>query len=423
MATIRPTHEGQTAYRPLSPLLLLLLAISAGIGVASLYYIQPMLGVLGPDIGASGRTVGWLPTLTQLGYAAGILFLAPLGDRYDRKRIILIKAVLLSVALLSSGMAPSSGALLAASFAIALSATLAQDIVPAAAVLSQPHQRGKTVGTVMTGLLLGILLSRVISGFVADHFGWRTMFHAAAFAVLVLAVILWRGLPSFAPTTRLPYAALLASIGQLWRKHPALRLAAWSQGMLSLAFSAFWSTLAIMLHGQPFNLGPSAAGAFGIAGAVGALAAPVAGRMADRHGPGVVSKAGAGLTALSFAAMVLMPSLPATGALWLLGLSTVGFDLGIQVALISHQTIVYGLDPAARSRLNAVLMVGVFVGMAIGGVLGSLALANFGWLGVTAVGTCAALLALALRWRATGAAAHALSDHVDDAGRSGLSAG
>ncbi|CAM3623980.1 MFS transporter [Bordetella sputigena] len=404
MTAIHSAHEHEPGARPLSGALLLLLAIAAGLSVASLYYVQPMLGVLAPAIGASDRTVGWLPTLTQLGYAAGILFLAPLGDRYDRKKIILVKAVILSLALLSSGVAPSIAALLGASFIIGLSATMAQDIVPAAAHLAQPHQRGKTVGTVMTGLLLGILMSRVVSGIVAEHFGWRAMFYAASGAVLLLGLILWRGLPAFAPTTELPYAALLRSVGQLWLRHPTLRLATLSQGLLSLAFSAFWSTLAIMLHGQPFNMGPGVAGAFGIAGAVGALAAPVAGRMADRRGPAVVSRVGAGLTTLSFAAMALMPTLPPSGALWLLGASTVGFDLGIQIALISHQTIVYGIDQAARSRLNAVLMVGVFVGMALGGALASVALANFGWLGVTIVATTAALLALLLRLRAGRAA-------------------
>ncbi|ARP81730.1 MFS transporter [Bordetella genomosp. 8] len=408
MTAIPSAHERDI--RPMSGTLLLLLAVAAGLSVASLYYVQPMLGVLAPAIGASDRSVGFLPTLTQLGYAAGILFLAPLGDRYDRKKIILVKAAILSLALLSSGVAPSIAALLAASFIIGLSATMAQDIVPAAAHLARPEQRGKTVGTVMTGLLLGILMSRVVSGIVAEQFGWRAMFYVAAAAVLLLGLTLWRGLPAFAPTTQLPYGALLRSVGELWRKHPTLRLATLSQGLLSLAFSAFWSTLAIMLHGEPFNMGPGVAGAFGIAGAVGALAAPLAGRMADRRGPAMVSRVGAGLTTLSFAAMALMPMLPPSGALWLLGASTVGFDLGIQIALISHQTIVYGIDHAARSRLNAVLMVGVFVGMALGGALASMALANFGWTGVTFVATGAALLALLLRLRAAAAVRLAVRD-------------
>ncbi|WP_445657982.1 MFS transporter [Achromobacter sp. NCFB-sbj8-Ac1-l] len=392
-----PDAHTPTAPQELSARLVLLLAIGAGLAVASLYYNQPMLGILGADLHASAAELGWIPTLTQLGYAFGILALAPLGDRYNRKRIVLMKVAALAAALLSAALAPSAGVLLAASFAIGLSATLAQDIVPAAATLAPPAHRGRIVGTVMTGLLLGILLSRVISGLVAQQLGWRAMFLAAAASILALGVALWRGLPAFAPTTQLPYTELLRSLGRLWRQHGELRRASIAQGLLSLGFSAFWSTLAVMLHGEPFHLGSAAAGAFGLAGAAGALAAPLAGRYADRRGAHAVSRLGAALTALSFAVMVLLPLLSPQSGLWLLAASTIGFDLGIQVALIAHQSIVYGIDPAARSRLNAVLMVSVFIGMAAGGALGSLALANWGWTGVTVVATVAAVGALMLR--------------------------
>ncbi|WP_025139879.1 MFS transporter [Achromobacter sp. DH1f] len=392
-----PDAHAHPAPQELSARLVLLLAIGAGLAVASLYYNQPMLGILGADLHASAAELGWIPTLTQLGYAFGILTLAPLGDRYNRKRIVLMKVAALAAALLLAGVAPSAGVLLAASFTIGLSATLAQDIVPAAATLAPPAHRGRIVGTVMTGLLLGILLSRVISGLVAEQLGWRAMFLAAAVSILALGGALWRGLPAFAPTTQLPYTELLRSLGRLWRQHGELRRAAIAQGLLSLGFSAFWSTLAVMLHGAPYHLGSAAAGAFGLAGAAGALAAPLAGRHADRRGPHAVSRLGAALTALSFAVMALLPLLSPQSGLWLLAASTIGFDLGIQVALIAHQSIVYGIDPAARSRLNAVLMVSVFIGMAAGGALGSLALANWGWLGVTGVATLAASGALLLR--------------------------
>nr|WP_315528585.1 MFS transporter [uncultured Achromobacter sp.] len=391
--------SSRTSSSPLSRGLVLLLAVGAGLSVASLYYSQPMLGVLGADIHASAETLGWIPTLTQLGYAFGILMLAPLGDRHDRKRIILIKAAVLSLALLAAAVSPSIGVLLAASFVVGLSATLAQDIVPAAAHLAPAEARGKTVGTVMTGLLLGILLSRVVSGFVAEQFGWRAMFVAAAVTIVALGVALSRGLPRFVPSTQLAYRALLGSLATLWRQHPGLRRAAIAQGLLSLGFSAFWSTLAVMLHGAPFHLGAGAAGAFGLAGAAGALAAPLAGRVADTRGPMAVASLGAGLTMVSFAAMLLLPLLSPHAALWLIAGSAVGFDLGIQTSLIAHQSIVYGIDPAARSRLNAILMTGVFIGMAAGGALGSLALAHWGWTGVTLVAASAAAVALALRLR------------------------
>ena len=381
----------------LPPALTLLLASGAGFGVAALYYAQPMLGVLGADIGASDRLVGFVPTLTQLGYALGILLLAPLGDRYDRRRIILIKAAVLCAALLLAGAAPSIAMLLAASLVIGLSATLAQDIVPAAATLAPETHRGKVVGTVMTGLLLGILLSRVVSGFVAEHFGWRSMFVAAAASIALIGAAAWRGLPRFRPTTHLAYGALLGSLGKLWRKHGALRRAALAQGLLSVGFSAFWSTLAVMLHGAPFHLGSAAAGAFGLAGAAGALAAPIAGRIADRRGPELVTRLGAGLVVLSFALMALSPLLMPHARLGLLVASAIGFDLGLQAALIAHQTIVYSIDPGARSRLNAVLFTGTFIGMAAGSAIGALALAQWGWMGVTVLATVSALGALAVR--------------------------
>ncbi|URI07081.1 MFS transporter [Aquincola tertiaricarbonis] len=402
MSTIHATHATPAtpaATAPLSTGLVALLAGAAGLSVASLYYSQPMLGVLGPDIGASERAVGGIPMLTQLGYALGIGLLAPLGDRYDRRRIIVIKAGLLALALLVAGAAPSVGWLLAASLAIGLTATLAQDVVPAAATLAPEAHRGKVVGTVMTGLLGGILLSRVVSGFVAEHFGWRVVFIAAALSIVAVGAAVWRGLPRFRPTTQLGYGALLGSLAKLWRRHPALRRAAWAQGLLSVGFSAFWSTLAVMLHGAPFHLGSAAAGAFGLAGAAGALAAPLAGRLADRSGPAHVTRLGAGLVSVSFASMALLPLLPPAAQLWALGLAALGFDLGIQATLVAHQTIVYGIEPGARSRLNAVLFVGVFVGMAAGAALGSLALAQWGWAGVTALATASGLTALSVRWR------------------------
>jgi predicted MFS family arabinose efflux permease len=385
----------------LTPLLILLLAMSAGLSVASLYYSQPMLGVLGADIGAASRSIGLVPTLTQLGYALGILLLAPLGDRYDRRRIILVKSGVLLLALLAAGLAPSIHWLLLASLVIGLAATLAQDIVPAAATLASAEQRGRVVGTVMTGLLLGILLSRVVSGVVAELFGWRSMFVIAALSILAVAYTAWRHMQAARPATNLSYVALLASLLDLWRAHPTLRRAALAQGLLALSFSAFWSTLAVMLHGEPFHLGSAAAGAFGLAGAAGALVAPLAGHLADRRGPGLVTRLGAALTTLAFAGLTAAWLWAPSGAqLALLAIGTLLFDLGVQATLIAHQTQVYQIDPGARSRLNAVLFVGMFSGMASGAVLGSLLLASWGWAAVMGMATLSAAGALGVRLRA-----------------------
>jgi predicted MFS family arabinose efflux permease len=384
----------------LSTPLTFLLAGATGLTVAALYYSQPTLGVLAGDLHASPREIGWIPTLTQLGYALGLLLLAPLGDRFDRRNIILLKAAILCAALLLTGFAPGLGVLLVASLLVGLFATVAQDIVPAAATLAPAHERGKVVGTVMTGLLMGILLSRVVSGFVAENFGWRSVFVAAAASVAVLAVVLAKGLPRFAPTTSHPYPELLKSLLHLWVEYPKLRQAALAQGLLALGFSAFWSTLAVMLHEAPFHLGSAAAGAFGLAGAAGALAAPYAGRLADRHGPAWVLRISCGVAAVSFASMLLMPLLPVQGQLVLLAVATLGFDLGVQASLISHQTIVFGIAPEARSRLNAVLMTCMFIGMSVGGLLGAQALASWGWTGVVLLATMASAAALMVRLKA-----------------------
>ncbi|WP_028536476.1 MFS transporter [Paludibacterium yongneupense] len=376
----------------LSSSLIMLLAGGAGLAVASLYYAQPMLGILAHDFHATPSAIGLVPTLTQLGYAAGILLLAPLGDRYDRRSIIVGKALALAFALALAALAPGLGVLCIASVAIGLAATLAQDLVPAAAALAPEARRGKTVGTVMTGLLTGILLSRVISGTLAQSFGWRITFVAAAASIAVLALLLARRLPRFAATTSLSYTALLGSLLTLWRRYPALRRAAWAQGLLSAAFSAFWSTLAVMLQHAPYHLGAAAAGAFGLAGAAGALAAPLAGHVADRRGSEGVVRAGAALVLVSFLAMAFGPH-----GLWLIAAATVLFDLGIQASLIAHQSQIYGLEPAARSRLNAVLVGAMFVGMAAGAAIGSQVLDHGGWSALCLSAALAALAALGVR--------------------------
>ncbi|EKN3488295.1 MFS transporter [Yersinia enterocolitica] len=390
------THT-ESAEKTLSGSKVLMLATGAGLSVASIYYSQPLLGVMGSDLHASVGVVGLVPTLTQIGYALGILLLAPLGDRHDRRIIILLKGILLTAALLFSGFVPGINALLVTSFVIGIAATMAQDIVPASATLVSAAQRGKTVGTVMTGLLLGILLSRVLSGFVAEYFGWRSLYMGAALSVIIITLVIWRSLPRVPATSALSYPALLASMSHLWLQFKDLRRAALSQALLSVGFSAFWSTLAVMLQ-DTYHLGSAVAGAFGLAGAAGALAAPLAGSLADRRGPQVVTLIGASLATLSFAALFLLPLLPFHLQIGLIVLSAIGFDFGVQATLVAHQTIIYSLEPAARSRLNALLFTCVFIGMAVGSALGSLMLEKMGWDGVVALITLAGAASLAVRW-------------------------
>ncbi|GAB7541421.1 MFS transporter [Cupriavidus sp. 8B] len=336
----------------------MLLAAAAGLPVASLYFSQGLLGVLADDIGASGSTIGLVPTLLQLGYAAGILLLAPLGERFDRRRIIVLKATALTLALLPGALSPGIGMLLVASACIGFTATMAQDVVPAAATLAPDRHRGKVVGTVMTGLLMGMLLSRAVGGFAAEHHGWHAMFYMAAASIALIGVACWRKLPRFLPTARMSYLSLLASLLKLWRQYGDLRRATLAQGFLSLGFSAFWSTLSVMLHAAPFHLNGTSAGASGLAGAAGALAAPLAGRVSDKRGPELVTRLGATLTAAAFGAMLFSPLLAPFAQLALIAICAILFDLGAQISLVARQTITYDVDPGARSRLNAVLFVG-----------------------------------------------------------------
>jgi predicted MFS family arabinose efflux permease len=397
MSAALTSHASTPAPAPapsLSNALTFLLALATGLAVASIYYVQPLLGLLSTQFGVGSAGIGLLPTLTQLGYAAAILLLSPLGDRFDRRRIILVKAAALVVALLLAALAPSFAALSLASVGIGLMGTLAQDLVPAAATLAPEAERGRRVGQVMTGLLLGILLSRVASGSLAAIAGWRAVYATAAVAVALLIPLLWRALPRFVPASTASYPALLRSMGALWRRHPSLRRATLTQALLSLAFSAFWSTLALVLAGPEFAQGSAVAGAFGLAGAAGALAAPLAGGLADRRGPQAVIRVGALLVFVAFAVQTVMPA-----SLLLLVAVAVLFDLGVQAALVSHQSLIYSLDPASRSRLNAVLVSGMFVGMASGAALGSALLAHWGWRAVPALGAVAALGALAIARR------------------------
>lgn len=384
----------------LSRALVMLLAISTGVSVASIYYCQPLLSVIGASLHAPASSLALIPTLTQLGYAAGILLLAPLGDRYDRKKVILLMSGALLVSLILAALAQTSTTMLIASFLVGIAATVAQQLVPAAATLAPEESRGKTVGKVMTGLLLGILLSRVVSGIVAEAFGWRAVFVTAGISMVAVVIALWKYLPQFTPTSDLPYRRLIASLGELWVQHRSLRFAAAAQGLVALAFSAFWSTLSLLLSPAPFHFGTAAVGTFGLAGVAGALAAPLAGSIADRRGPGIVTKLGSGLVAISFVLMALV-HLPHVGLqIFFLALTAIAFDLGVQATLIAHQSIIYSIDPQSRSRLNAILLFGVFVGMSSGSAIAGVLIPRFGWNAVPVLAAIAGGLAWTLRMRA-----------------------
>jgi predicted MFS family arabinose efflux permease len=368
--------------------LLLLLATIAGVAVANIYYNQPLLDNLRESFPHGAAWVGAVPAVTQLGYAAGMLLLAPLGDRFDRRRLMLLQIAAMCVALVIAAAAPNLAVLIGASLAIGVLATIAQQAVPFAAELAPPAGRGQAVGTVMSGLLLGILLARTAAGFIAEYFGWRAVFGASVVALLVVAVLIWIRLPKSKPTSSLPYGKLMVSMWHLILEHPGLREASVTGACMFAAFSIFWSVLTLLLAGAPFHFGPQAAGLFGIVGAAGALAAPLAGKSSDRRGPRAVISLSIVLVAVSF----VIFGVSGTSIAGLV-VGVIILDIGVQAAQISNQSRIYALSPEARSRVNTVYMVAYFIGGAAGSAVGAVVWPWFGWVGVSAAGLAFAGLA------------------------------
>jgi predicted MFS family arabinose efflux permease len=365
------------------------MAAAAGLAVANIYYNQPMLEVIERDL--PGAATAAIPTATQLGYAAGLILLVPLGDIVERRNLIVTHFVALAAVLILAAIAPSGAALALASLAIGALAAVAQQLVPFAAHLAGPEKRGAAVGLVLSGLLTGILLSRTLAGFVATHAGWREMFWLAVPLALAAALVLRFVLPRSAPESTMPYGTALRSMIALWLEFPVLRRAAFTQAALFGCFTAFWTILAFRLASPEFGLGADIAGLFGLIGAVGILAAPVVGRLVDKHGS---------VHTVLCGALVTLASWIVFGAWNTISGMIVGvilLDLGLQSALIANQHVVFALRPSARSRLNTVLMSSMFFGGAAGSAIGVWAWNAGGWSYVSALGIGFGAIAAAIQ--------------------------
>lgn len=374
-----------------SALIIYAMAVAAGLAVANIYYNQPMLERIEADL--PGPFVGLVPVATQLGYAAGLLLIAPLGDVVDRRRLICIQFALLAIALIAAAAAPTGLLLATASLFVGITASVAQLIVPFAAHLSAPENRGAAIGKVLAGILAGILLSRTIAGFVATYAGWREMFWLGVPAAIGAGVMMWRLLPAIRPEANKSYGKLITSLGQLWRDLPELRIAAITQALLFAAFSVFWTVLVFRLQSPAFGFGPDIAGLFGIIGMTGILAAPLAGGYADRRGPRPVVLAGALLTLAAWLILGLWGSIAG------LVVGVIVLDFATQSALVSNQHIIFSLRPEARARLNTVLMGTMFIGGAAGSAAGMFIWTRGGWTGVSVLGTALGIFASLIQIR------------------------
>jgi predicted MFS family arabinose efflux permease len=373
---------------------MLLLAAATFCGAGGIHYQTPMLGAMAADFGADSLAIGWVPTLTFGGFFVGILLLVPLGDRIDKRRLVITQHFATMVALLAAGAAQGPASAAAAGFLIGLCCCYAQTIIPIVAELAPAERRGRAVGTVLTALFLGILYPRIAGGFVAEYLGWRWMYVIAAAMFAILAPALIAYLPSSRAKTTLSYPRLIASVFDLLRQHADMRRVFAVQWLLAICYGGFWATIATVLmtlHG----LGATYAGLIGIPGAAGILVARASGRWLDRSGPGPVVTTGSSLILAAYAVF-------AFGAWWAaaLALGAALLDCGLRTAMVANQTVVNYLAPEARSRSNTVFGLAVWSGNAAGAFIASTAFAHSGWLAICAISALAAAAALGvqLRW-------------------------
>lgn len=370
---------------------LLLFAIACGLSVATIYFAHPLLDEIARDLAIDPAVVGIAVTATQIGYGLGLVFLVPLGDILERRRLVVLQLTLCAAALVCVGVAPTSLSLLTALFGVSLLAVVIQTLVALTASLAPDEQRGRAVGLVTSGVVVGILLARSVSGALADLGGWRLVYLCAAPLMLLITALLFVTIPAQRVADRVSYAALLRSLLSLLRDEPLLRARAALAFLIFMAFNVLWAPLALPLSGPPFSLSHTQIGLFGLAGVAGALAASRAGTLADRG-------LGQRTTGLALLALVLSWGLIALlpVSLWALTAGIIVLDFVIQAIHVTSQTLIFGLRPEARSRLVAAYMVFYSAGSAIGGVSATFTYAHAGWMGVSALGAIISATAFAV---------------------------
>ena len=379
------SHAASTMTRGM----VMLFAFCCGAIVANIYYAQPIIELIAPDIGLTPAMASLIVSLTQIGYALGLFFLVPLGDLLENRKLMIATTVVAIASLLGAAFTEQPNLFLLVSLLIGFSSVSVQILIPLAAHLAPAESRGRVVGSIMGGLLLGILLARPVSSVVADHFGWRAMFMAAAALMAFISVVLMLTIPKRQPDDSASYGQLLRSLGTLLRDQPLLRQRAFYQGCMFATFSLFWTAAPLELV-RNHGLSQTQIAIFALVGAIGAIAAPIAGRLADA---GHTHRAS--LLAMIFAVLSFLPAF--VHPLYsVIGLAVTGvvLDFCVQMNMVLGQRAIYALDANSRSRLNALYMTSIFIGGAFGSAIASSVYEHGGWLGVMLVGSAFPLLAL-----------------------------
>jgi len=379
----------------MSPSLVWLFAIASGLSVANVYYAQPLLDALARDFAISHAAVGGVITATQTGCALALLFLVPLGDRVDRRRLMALQLLGLMVALVAVGMAQSAPALLAGMLAVGLLGTaMTQGLIAYAASAAAPHEQGRVVGTAQSGVFIGLLLARVFAGGISDLAGWRGVYFGAAMLMLLVAIPLWRRLPALPPASHgLSYSRLLGSMLTLLREEKVLQVRGTLALLMFAAFNIFWSALTLPLSAPPYSFSHTLIGTFGLVGVVGALAAARAGQWADGGHAQLTSALALTVLLLAWWPLSLMET-----SLWALVIGIVLLDLGGQALHVTNQSLIFRTRPEAHSRLVGLYMLFYALGSGLGAIGTTVTYAHMGWHGVCLLGAAVSLLALVFWW-------------------------
>ena len=377
------------------------LGLACAVGVSSIYYNQPLLLEMAHSFHTTPAHIGLVAVATQVGYACGLLLFVPLGDVAERRALMMRMFSAVAVALVLVAVAPTAALLIAASVLVGMMASVTHIVLPLAPDLVSDAQRGRAIGIVMTGLLLGILLARTFSGWVSKIHGWQWVFVIAAFINALFVPLLWKMMPRLPPRQNLRYGQAMSSLWQLWRTQPLLRESCTIGALVFASFSCFWTTLVFLLA-RDYGLGAGVAGTFGVVGAAGAFIAPFAGRASDKHGPRWVVTLGIATLAASYVLLWIgeLLHLPLAVHLAILVLGVVVLDLGAQMTQVANQTRIFGLVPGARSRLNTVYMTVYFAGAALGSWLSARVWDRWQWNGVCTLAL--SFLALAVLRHLTG---------------------